>query len=209
MTPEEIKAAEDAAKAAADAKAAEDAKLTPEQRIEKAKEEARVEAKKESDLAWQKKFDQKNTELQKEKAAAEELRKAKMTDEEKKQHDFAEKEKLLAEKEATITAKEIDNAKLRLMSEKGLPIEFSDYITGSSSEEVTKKIESFKVLFEKSVAQAIETRMKGAGAAPQCGAGGAGGDSLEADYQKAIKEKDNVKAMRLARLIDEKKRQKK
>jgi hypothetical protein len=207
MTPEEQKVAEDAAKAAEEAKKAADeaAKLSPEEQIAKAREEA----KKESDLAWQRKFDQKNTELQKKIAEAEALKKERMTEEEKKKFEMEEKERVLSEKEAALTAKEIENAKLIQMGEKSLPIEFKDYVTGSSVDEVSKKIDSLKVLFESAVSKEVETRMKSAGAAPLNSGGNTGGSNLQAQMKIAIENKDVVSQIRIQGLIDAEKKKNK
>jgi hypothetical protein len=176
--------------------------LTVDEKIAKAKEET----KKEIDLAWQRKFDQKNTELQKKIAEAEELKKAKMTDDEKREFERQEKDRLLAEKEAAINARELENTKLLKMNEKALPIEFKDYISGSSVEDVEKKIDGFKVLFDAAVSKEVETRMRSGSAAPQNSGGSQGTGNLEAQLQIAIKNKDTVSQLKIQRQIDEAKK---
>ena len=192
MTPEEQKAA-DEAKKADEAKAAEEAKkaadeaskLTEEQKIAKAREEA----KKEADLIWQKKFDTKNTELQKKIAEAETLRKEKMTDDEKRKYELDEKERVLKEQQEALTKQQVENAKLLKMNEKSIPIEFKDRIIGQTAEEIEKDIDIFNSMFQSAVTKAVEARLKESGATP----GGSGGSSSTTGIDQLRKQFDEAK----------------
>lgn len=97
--------------------------------------------------------------IEAEKAEAAKL--AKMTATEKQQHLFDKQKAEIAEKEKTIAAREMKLQKIDIFSEKKLPIELVDCITGEDADTVKTNIETFEKAWQGAIQKAVEERLKG------------------------------------------------
>lgn len=131
--------------------------LTPEdvaKQIELAKEEVRAE------------YEQKLTaKLEETRTEAEKL--AKMSEEEKQKFEFEKRAAELEKKEQEVALRELKAETAKTLSEKGIPMEALELVMAGDAEQTSKRIETFKTLFDKAVQTAVEERLKGK--SPQTG----------------------------------------
>lgn len=118
-------------------------------------------------LDEQKKFDRKNTELQKALKDVEEAKKAQMTAEQRADYERQEKERELLSREAALKAQELESYKNLKIAETGVPVDLAEFITGDSKELIDKRIENFMARFNAAASKEAEARMKAGGANPQ------------------------------------------
>jgi hypothetical protein len=120
----------------------------------------------------------------------EKLRKEKLTAEELKQLEDAEKEKDLADREAAVKAAENKLYAITAIKKAGLDdgsetaLEILSLVNASDTEDIDKNITALKALVDKLVKAEVQKTFKGAGRKPEKGAGGASDDNpyLDSTY---------------------------
>ncbi|MFD2334680.1 DUF4355 domain-containing protein [Cohnella sp. GCM10020058] len=115
---------------------------------------------------WEKDFQAK---LDEAKTEAEKL--AKMTAEQKAQHERDKRDKDLADRENGITRRELRATALEQLAEKGLPKVLADVLVYTDADSTNKSIEAVEKAFKDAVEAGVNERLKGE---PPRGAGGKG-----------------------------------
>ena len=111
---------------------------------------------------WDKETNNKITE------AVEEAQKlAKMTAEQKSQHEREQAEKILKEREANITRRELQATAKDTLIDKGLPVELFETLNYSDAESCMQSIEAVEKSFKAAVEKAVENRIKKSAAPPR------------------------------------------
>lgn len=88
-------------------------------------------------------------------------RMAKMTAEQKADHERQTREKALAEREAAITLREMRAQALEVLSERSLPKELSDVLNYENAETLTASIDAAERTYRAAVQAGVEERLKG------------------------------------------------
>lgn len=117
----------------------------------------------ERDKFWSSKFDQKNTELQKLKADADKAIKDKMTAEERSALERKEKEEAISRKEVELRETEARLTRLRLASEAKLDTRLTQYISGSTEEEIKQSMSDLQAVIADAVAQEVKSKLAQSG----------------------------------------------
>lgn len=117
----------------------------------------------------------KSAELQKQ---LDKMKREKMSDDEIKQLEFAEKEKALAEKEKAITEQQNRLYAVKAIQAAGLDdggnvLEIVDFVLSDSEEATDNKVKAFKALLDKMVAAQVDKTFKSNGRVPNGASGGA------------------------------------
>lgn len=86
---------------------------------------------------------------------------AKMTKEEKAQYLQKKREKELADREASITKRELMAEAKNTLAEKNLPAELAEVLNYADADACKKSIENVEAAFQKAVEAAVQERMKG------------------------------------------------
>lgn len=86
---------------------------------------------------------------------------AKMTAEQKAQHERDKKDKELADREAALTLKELRATAAETLTGKGIPLALLDALDFGSAERCTASIDKVEAAFRASVQSAVEERLKG------------------------------------------------
>ncbi len=131
-----------------------------------------TEALKTKEAKWQEEFKGK---LEQERKEAERL--AKLSADEKRQEELKKKNDEISQKESELRKRELKLDTINVLSEKQLPIEFSDFLMVNDAETTNENIKRFSEAFSKSIENAVNERLKGN--PPK---GGQGGN--KADYSK-------------------------
>ncbi len=131
---------------------------------------------------WEK---DKNKELEEAKSEAERL--AKMSADEKAEHEREKREAELQKREAELNARELKQGAKDMLIEKNLPVELADLISYSNAEQTKEQIGKLEEAFNKAVENKVNERLKGK-TPLQGGTGKATG--IEAQIDEAFK---NVK----------------
>lgn len=100
-----------------------------------------------------------------------ELLTAKMTVEEKAEHDRKVREKELAEKERELSAKENRLYAIDALKKSEMPLDFLEFVVGADEGDTDTKIATLSQLWTKALNKAISERMKGIGRKPGSGDG--------------------------------------
>lgn len=93
-------------------------------------------------------------------AKEEATRLATMNAEERLKYEIEQREKAIADKEREWTLKENKYECSKILSEKGLPIAFADFVVAEDAETMQKNISLFDNEFKKAVKLEIESRLK-------------------------------------------------
>ena len=117
-------------------------------------------------------------------AMAEYDRQAKLTQEEKDKEAKAKREKELADRESQITLRERKLEAATALSEKGVPIEFVDYVVDVDAEKQSNKIEKFAKEYAKAVEKGVTDKLKGT---PPTDFGSSGASGSEKKDMKSYK----------------------
>lgn len=104
---------------------------------------------------------------------------AKMTAEQKAQHEREKKEKELTDRERALSLKELRATASETLTQKGLPLALLDSLSLENAEKCNASIEAVEKAYRAAVQAGVEERMKGK---PPVG----GGKAPEADYDKLI-----------------------
>lgn len=122
---------------------------------------------------------------------------ATMTAEQRAAHEREQREKSLAEREATITRRELRAEALETLTEKGLPAKLAEVLDYADADKCSASIEAVEAAFREAVEQGVSARLRGS--APKAAAGAA-----KADYAKlareAVERGDMTAAARYTRL---------
>lgn len=134
-------------------------------------QEETIEASEKEDTNIKKLLAEQETKLKKEhaKALAEAIKKAKsegeklakMSSDEKLKAELEEKKQTILLKEQELNHKELKLKATKMLSEKGMPSEFLDYLVGSDEESTLKRIEVFKKAYDEAVNNAVNEKLKG------------------------------------------------
>ncbi len=101
----------------------------------------------------------KNKELEDARTEAQKL--AKMSADEKAEHERQKREKELKERENALMARELKQGAKDLLIEKKLPVEFSDLIHYTDAETTKSQIEKLETAFNSAVEAKVNERLKG------------------------------------------------
>lgn len=111
----------------------------------------------------------------KEKAEAERKeneRLSKLSEQERKSEELKKKQKELEAKEKELAKKDMQLEMAKVLSDRHIPQEFSEYLMAGDSTETLKRVTTFEKAFKKAVDSAVNERLKGK---PPKAGGGAGG----------------------------------
>ncbi|QJC54422.1 DUF4355 domain-containing protein [Paenibacillus albicereus] len=111
------------------------------------------------------------TKLDEAKTEAEKL--AKMTADQKAEHERQKREKALADREGEITRRELRATALEQLAEKGLPKSLADILSYTDAESTNKGLEAVEKAFREAVEAGVNERLKSSGTGtPKGGSGG-------------------------------------
>ena len=113
---------------------------------------------------WEKEYNQK---LESEKKEAERL--AKMTAAEKEKAIFEKQKVDLAKKEKEIALKEMKFEAVKILSDKGLPVDFVDMLATNDADKTKENIDSFDKAFKSALSKAVDERIKASSTSPKTG----------------------------------------
>lgn len=86
---------------------------------------------------------------------------AKMNAEQKAQYEKDKKEKELADREATLTKRELKTTAKETLTSKNLPLSLAEVLNYNSAEDCNKSIESVETAFREAVAAAVDEKLRG------------------------------------------------
>lgn len=89
------------------------------------------------------------------------LETARMSGEERMALDLAEREARLEEREREIAARELKAETMRILQERGLPMELADVIDHSDAEVAENSLNAVETAFRNAVRSGVEERMRG------------------------------------------------
>lgn len=109
---------------------------------------------------------------------------AKMSADERLEHERAEREKELKNRESEITRRELKAEAKAQLSDKGLPIELADALPLTDAESTSQAIDAIEVAFRKAVEKAVIERLKGS--APKVSPPAPQGESIADEIRKSV-----------------------
>lgn len=119
------------------------------------------------------------------KAAVTEAQKlAKMSADERMEHERAEREKELKNRETEITKRELRAEAKSQLHDKGLPVELADVLPYTDAETTNTALEAVEKVFRAAVEKGINERLKGQ--APKVNTPTVTGDSVQDEIRKTI-----------------------
>lgn len=146
-----------------------------------------------------------NKEKEQELSEAERL--AKMTAEQKAQHEREKAEKKLAQREADVTRRELMAEAKATLASKGLPVELADTLTYTNADACSASMEIVEKAFQTAVTKAVDARLKQP--APKAGTtGGQQGVDYTSLIEKATREGNFSAAAYYTRLSEQTKHNK-
>lgn len=95
-------------------------------------------------------------------AENEKLKTEKMSEAERARFELEKQRAEIEAKSREVADATLRLAKMKLMNEKGLEIEYADYIGGSNDDEIAKNIDTFNKRLEKLVSTRVEAKLLGA-----------------------------------------------
>lgn len=110
-------------------------------------------------------------------AENEKLKKERMSEKERAEYEFARQKAELEAKSREVQEATLRLSKMKLMGEKGIDLEYADYINGNSESEIAQSIELFRKRFGKLVAEEVEKKLIST-PKPQAGAAPAAKDDI-------------------------------
>jgi len=135
--------------------------------------------------------ERKDAETRIKEAVTEAQKLAKMSADERAQHEREELQKTLSQREAEITRRELKAEAKAQLADKGLPVEFSDALPLTDAESVQTAIEVFDKAFRIAVEKGVNERLKGQPPkVSQAEKAMSEKDKLIAEYNAAEKRKD-------------------
>lgn len=94
-------------------------------------------------------------------AIAEKERLSKLSEKEKKEEQLTQREKDIAKRLANIERKELKHDAITDLTNKGLPIQFADFLLADNAENTLSNINEFKNAFDEAIEVAVKDRLKG------------------------------------------------
>ena len=110
-------------------------------------------------------------------------RTARMSGEERMAHDFAQREAALNEREAGIARRELRAEAVKMLSERGLPVELAEALNYASAEQVNQSMDAAEKAFKQAVQLGVEARMRSG--APAMARSGRFGDISDEEYYRS------------------------
>ena len=156
----------------------EDSQQSPEEKLEGVYQERLQEELELARAAWEQ-----EAELRIAKARMDAEKLARMTGEERRQHEWDEREKHLEEREKALEVRELRQEALRLMEQKKLPAVLVDAVNCSDRGEMEKGVKALEQAFFAAVSQAVEERMRGT--VPQAGQMKGKSDMTDDEYYES------------------------
>lgn len=105
---------------------------------------------------WEKEYQKKAAKAKKE---AERL--SKLSEDERAKEEMAATKKDLDAKEKELNRKEIKLEMVKVLSDRGIPVQFMDYLIADTSESTMERIKTFDKEFKKAVENGVNERLKG------------------------------------------------
>ena len=109
----------------------------------------------------------KKAEKQKQAAIEEAARLTKMSEEEKRNYEFEQREKKLADAEKSLRVQENKVSAMKIMADKGIPASLVDFIVAEDADDTMANIRLFEKEIQKAVSEEVKKRL--AGSAPKAG----------------------------------------
>lgn len=109
---------------------------------------------------------------------------AKMSADERLEHERAEREKELKNREAEITKRELRAEAKSQLSDKGLPVELAEVLPYTDAETTNQALEAVEKVFRAAVEKGINERLKGS--APKVSTPAPQGDSIADEIRKSV-----------------------
>lgn len=94
-------------------------------------------------------------------AENEQLKKEKMSEKERAEFELAKQRAEIEKKGREVAEATLRLSTVRLMGEKGVPLEYSEYIHGTNEEEIAQSINTFNARLEKLVAERVQKTLTG------------------------------------------------
>jgi hypothetical protein len=111
-------------------------------------------------------------------AENERLKKERMSEKEKSEYEIAQQRAQLEAKAREVADATLRLSKIKVLGEKNVPMEFADYITGNSEEEIKTNLDTFLKRFDTAVQTRVNEKLLGA-PKPQAGAEPQKGNQFE------------------------------
>jgi len=123
------------------------------------------------------------------------IKKKAMSDEEKRKYDLDQLQKQLAEKEKDVLHKEMALKTVDLLKANDLPLEFKEFITVTSEDELSEKLTKLKAIWLAALQQQVDGTFKAGGRTVERTMAGAQTEiqKLEEAYNKATNNADKVR----------------
>lgn len=109
---------------------------------------------------------------------------AKMTADQKAEHERQKLEKALSDREKAVTARELKAEALGILADKGMPVSLAEVLDYTDAEKCKASIEAVEKAFQQSVEASVNERLKGT--PPPAGGGQGGMDSNLASVRKSM-----------------------
>lgn len=148
------------------------------------KEEVEEMLEKERQSAADKVRREKSEEMKELQKQLDELKKEKMTDEQKAEYERKQWEQEKAEKERELQKREVALHTVDKLQEKEIPMAFKDILAGDNVEETDKRIDNFYSMWQKEVENKVNERFKEHGDDPAKNRKGGGGNTRENPWKK-------------------------
>ena len=94
-------------------------------------------------------------------AENERLKKERMSEKEKSEYEIAQQRAQLEAKAREVADATLRLSKIKILGEKNVPMEFADYITGSSDEEIKTNLDTFLQRFDTAVQARVNEKLSG------------------------------------------------
>lgn len=94
-------------------------------------------------------------------AIEEEREKAKLSEKERMDYENKKREEELQARERAIERKELEASTAKLLVEKAIPTELTDYVAGADLKETISRVEAFKKIWDEAVAEQVKKQLGG------------------------------------------------
>jgi DNA repair exonuclease SbcCD ATPase subunit len=140
--------------------------------------EAQLEAIKKAQAGSDKAYQETAKKAKELEAENERLKKERMSEKEKSEYEIAQQRAQLEAKAREVADATLRLSKIKVLGEKNVPMEFADYITGNSEEEIKTNLDTFLKRFDTAVQTRVNEKLLGA-PKPQAGAEPQKGNQFE------------------------------
>lgn len=107
--------------------------------------------------------------------ALDKIKREKMSEEEKAKHDLEKAQKDIQDRESALLKREVELHAIDVITKKELPLNFREFLVGSSVEDTDKRVDTFAAAWASAIKEAVEKRFKDNGDDHKKGGGGGGG----------------------------------